>query len=126
VTNDLERFSQGLQDLIYIREKLSSELADELKRSESLATAVAGLRRLNDASQSIIEDTLYRIGVWKDEAEAPDHETAQVMQADITYAKAAARDAAVLDARCKATRGPSAELVMVGTNGDYACRVMAK
>ena len=55
-----------------------------------------------------------------------DHETAQVMQADITYAKAAARDAAVLDARCKATRGPSAELVIVGTNGDYACRVMAK
>ena len=55
-----------------------------------------------------------------------DHETAQVMQADITYAKAAARDSAVLDARCKATRGPSAELVMVGTNGDYACRVMAK
>ena len=55
-----------------------------------------------------------------------DHETAQVMQADITYAKAAARDVAVLDARCKATRGPSAELVMVGTNGDYACRVMAK
>ena len=55
-----------------------------------------------------------------------DHETAQAMQADITYAKAAARDAAVLDARCKATRGPSAELVMVGTNGDYACRVVAK
>ena len=55
-----------------------------------------------------------------------DHETAQVMQADITYAKAAARDVAVLDARCKATRGPYAELVMVGTNGDYACRVMAK
>ncbi len=78
MTNDLERFSQGLQDLIYIREKLSSELADELKRSESLATAVAGLRRLNDASQTIIEDTLYRIGVWKDEDEAPDHETAQV------------------------------------------------
>lgn len=55
-----------------------------------------------------------------------DHETAQVMQADITYAKAAARDAAILEGRCKATRGPSAELVMVGTNGDYACRVMAK
>ena len=55
-----------------------------------------------------------------------EHETAQTMQADITYAKAAARDAAVLDARCKATRGPSAELVMAGTNGDYACRVMAK
>ena len=53
-----------------------------------------------------------------------DHETAQVMQADITYAKAAARDAAVLEGRCKATRGPSAELVMVGTNGDYACRVI--
>ena len=31
-----------------------------------------------------------------------DHETAQVMQADITYAKAAARDAAILEARCKA------------------------
>lgn len=55
-----------------------------------------------------------------------DHETAQAMQADITYAKAAARDAAILEARCKAARGPSAELVMVGTNGDYACRVMAK
>ena len=55
-----------------------------------------------------------------------DHETAQVMQADITYAKAAARDAAILEARCKATRGTAAELVMVGTNGDYACRVMSK
>ena len=55
-----------------------------------------------------------------------DHETAQIMQADITYAKAAARDAAILEGRCKATRGPAAELVMVGTNGDYACRVMAK
>lgn len=54
-----------------------------------------------------------------------DHETAQVMQAEITYAKAAARDAALLEARCKATRGPSAESVMVGTNGDYACRVIA-
>lgn len=53
-----------------------------------------------------------------------DHETAQAIQADITYAKAAARDAAILEARCKATRGPSAELVMVGTNGDYACRVI--
>ena len=53
-----------------------------------------------------------------------EHETAQIMQADITYAKAAARDAAILEARCKATRGPSAELVMVGTNGDYACRVI--
>lgn len=53
-----------------------------------------------------------------------EHETEQLMQADITYAKAAARDAAILDARCKATRGPSAELVMVGTNGDYACRVI--
>ena len=55
-----------------------------------------------------------------------EHETAQSMQADITYAKAAARDAAVLESRCKATRGHSAELVMVGTNGDYACRVIAK
>lgn len=54
-----------------------------------------------------------------------DHETAQVMQADITYAKAAARDAAILEARCKATRGPAAELVMVGANSDYACRVIA-
>ena len=53
-----------------------------------------------------------------------DHETAQAIQADITYAKAAARDAAILEARCKATRGPAAELVMVGTNGDYACRVI--
>ena len=53
-----------------------------------------------------------------------EHETAQIMQADITYAKAAARDAAIIDARCKATRGPAAELVMVGTNGDYACRVV--
>ena len=55
-----------------------------------------------------------------------DHETAQAMQADITYAKAAARDAAIIEARCKTLRGPSAELVMVGTNGDYACRVMTK
>ena len=55
-----------------------------------------------------------------------EHETAQLMQADITYAKAAARDAAVLEGRCKSLRGPSAELVMVGTNGDYACRVMTK
>ncbi len=53
-----------------------------------------------------------------------EHETAQIMQADIAYAKAAARDAAILAARCKATRGPGAELVMVGTNGDYACRVI--
>ena len=53
-----------------------------------------------------------------------DHEAEQIMQADITYAKAAARDAAILEARCKATRGPAAELVMVGTNGDYACRVI--
>ena len=53
-----------------------------------------------------------------------EHETAQLMQADITYAKAAARDAAIIEARCKATRGPAAELVMVGTNGDYACRVI--
>lgn len=53
-----------------------------------------------------------------------DHETAQAIQADVTYAKAAARDAALLDARCKATRGPAAELVMVGTNGDYACRII--
>ena len=53
-----------------------------------------------------------------------DHETAQLMQADITYAKAAARDAAIIEARCKTLRGPSAELVMVGTNGDYACRVI--
>ena len=53
-----------------------------------------------------------------------DHETAQAIQADITYAKAAARDAAILEARCKATRGTAAELVMVGTNGDYACRVI--
>lgn len=53
-----------------------------------------------------------------------EHETAQLMQADITYAKAAARDAAILEARCKATRGTAAELVMVGTNGDYACRVI--
>lgn len=52
-----------------------------------------------------------------------DHETAQIMQADITYAKAAARDAAILEARCKSLRGPSADMVMVGTNGDYACRV---
>lgn len=54
-----------------------------------------------------------------------EHETAQIMQADITYAKAAARDAAILEARCKSTRGTAAELVMVGTNGDYACRVIA-
>ena len=53
-----------------------------------------------------------------------DHATAQIMQADITYAKAAARDAAILEARCKTLRGPTAELVMVGTNGDYACRVI--
>lgn len=53
-----------------------------------------------------------------------EHETAQIMQADITYAKAAARDAAIIEARCKTLRGPSAELVMVGTNGDYACRII--
>ena len=53
-----------------------------------------------------------------------DHETAQIMQADITYAKAAARDAAILEARCKSTRGPSAEMVMIGTSDDYACRVI--
>jgi hypothetical protein len=53
-----------------------------------------------------------------------DHETAQAIQADITYSKAAARDAAILESRCKTLRGPSAELVMVGTDGDYACRVI--
>lgn len=78
MTDDLERFSQGLQDLIYIREKLNAEMTDELKRSESLATAVAGLRRLNDAAQATIEDTLYRIGVWRDAPEIPDQETAKV------------------------------------------------
>ena len=55
-----------------------------------------------------------------------DHEVEQAIHADITYAKAAARDAAILESRCKTLRGPSAELVMVGTNGDYACRVMTK
>ena len=53
-----------------------------------------------------------------------DHEMAQAIQADITYAKAAARDAAILEARCKSTRGPSAEMVMIGTSDDYACRVI--
>jgi xanthine/uracil permease len=57
-------------------------------------------------------------------AVASAHETAQAIQADITYSKAAARDAAILESRCKTLRGPGAELVMVGTNGDYACRVI--
>lgn len=71
MTDDISRFSQGLQDLIFIRERLNAELEDELQRSEKLATAVGSLRRLNDASQTVIEDTLYRIGVWKEEATPP-------------------------------------------------------
>lgn len=78
MTDDIERFSQGLQDLIFIREKLNAELDGELQRSEKLATAVASLRKLNDASQNIIEDTLYRIGAWKDPEPLPDFETEQM------------------------------------------------
>jgi len=81
VKDDIARFNQGLQDLIFIREKLSAELDGELQRSEKLATAVASLRKLNDASQNIIEDTLYRIGVWKDDPQSlphSDHETTEM------------------------------------------------
>lgn len=53
-----------------------------------------------------------------------DLEMEQLVHDDITHAQAAARDAAILEARCKATRGPSAELVMVGISGEYACRII--
>ena len=65
MSDDIERFNQGLQDLIFIREKLNAELTGELSRSDRLAKAVRDLQSLNDAAQNIIEDTLYRIGVWK-------------------------------------------------------------
>ena len=79
MNDDIARFSQGLQDLIFIREKLNAELNHEMERAELLAPAVGKLRQLNDASQSLIEETLYRIGVWKDEPQQlPDHETTQM------------------------------------------------
>lgn len=66
MSSELERFNQGLQDLIFIREKLNAELNGELARSDKLAKAVSDLQRLNDAAQNVIEDALYRIGVWHD------------------------------------------------------------
>jgi hypothetical protein len=66
MSSELERFNQGLQDLIFIREKLNAELNGELARSDKLAKAVSDLQRLNDAAQNVIENTLYRIGVWHD------------------------------------------------------------
>lgn len=71
MSDDIERFNQGLQDLIFIREKLNAELTGELSRSDRLAKAVRDLQSLNDAAQDLIEDTLYRIGVWKDDAPPP-------------------------------------------------------
>ncbi len=79
MSSDLERFNQGLQDLIFIREKLNAELNGELARSDKLAKAVSDLQRLNDAAQNVIEDTLYRIGVWHD----PDSEHAPPPLPDI-------------------------------------------
>lgn len=78
MTDDIARFNQGLQDLLYIREKLNAELDGELERSEQLATTVSKLRLLNDEAQTTIEDTLYRIGVWKDETPLPDNSTAEM------------------------------------------------
>jgi len=66
MSSEIDRFNQGLQDLIFIREKLNAELNGELARSDKLAKAVANLQHLNDAAQNVIEDTLYRIGVWHD------------------------------------------------------------
>lgn len=66
MTDDIARFAQGLQDLIYKRDKLNAELEAELARTEKLATAVASLRSLNDSSQEIIESTLFRIGAWRE------------------------------------------------------------
>lgn len=71
MTDDINRFSQGLQDLITIREKLNRELESELDRSNKLAKAVSQLQRLNNAAQDHIEETLYRIGVWKDAPDLP-------------------------------------------------------
>lgn len=79
MTNEIERFTQGLQDLIFIREKLNAELNGELARSEKLATTVRSLQNLNDAAQNVIEDALYRIGVWTD----PDSEIAPPPLPDI-------------------------------------------
>jgi len=77
--SEIERFTQGLQDLIFIREKLNADLNRELSRSEKLATTVRSLQNLNDAAQNVIEDALYRIGVWSD----PDSELAPPPLPDI-------------------------------------------
>jgi hypothetical protein len=70
--SDLERFNQGLQDLLFAREQLQADLPRELGRSNELAKAINNLRRLNDAAQDIIEKALYGIGMWVDpEQHAP-------------------------------------------------------
>jgi hypothetical protein len=71
MSSELERFNQGLQDLIFIREKLNAELNGELARSNSLAKAVANLQQLNDAAQRTIEHALYSIGVWQEPVDEP-------------------------------------------------------
>ncbi len=71
MSDDIARFNQGLQDLIFIREKLNAELNGELARSDKLAKAVGQLQQLNDAAQNVIEDALFRIGVWQDPERTP-------------------------------------------------------
>ncbi len=64
---DTERFDQGLQDLIFITERLHADLAHELERSEKIGKAVNQIQRINDAAQDQIEETMYRLGIWKDD-----------------------------------------------------------
>jgi hypothetical protein len=64
MTDDIARFNQGLQDLLFARKKLQANLPHELGRSNELAKAVSNLKRLNDAAQDIIEQALFGIGMW--------------------------------------------------------------
>lgn len=67
--DDLTQFNQALADLIFVGEKLNSELTRELDRADRLAKATQSLRDLNDIAEHVITQTLYRIGVWKDDRE---------------------------------------------------------
>ena len=49
---------------------------------------------------------------------------AQAQAADLADAQSQAQYVSKLTRECHKLRGPNAELVMVGTNGDYACRVI--
>lgn len=56
-------------------------------------------------------------------ASGPSDADVQAAQA-ADLADAQAEHVAGLVRKCHLLRGPTAELVMVGTNGDYACRVI--